>query len=300
MAAGWQWPDHVRMMSRSSLFASLFLIPAACATDPSTQPQGATEQFVADRIYVPLTPRDAWFMGVDVNGDGKVDNEVGLAMAGMTNSLSSSGSPGVDFQGAIDSALAEGRLALQVDIQGLAAPSDAVAVQLADNPPLVGPLKDGEFATEPGSITVPINLGTSQPALLPLLGARIASKNAIAIGTSFGDVEIGGALTPDDVNTILLPAVLPAITKVVQRDCCGLPTSPGGATCVPSSCGCIANSAGAQLVDSFDSTPRDCVVTASEIAANSLAQSLLAPDVTIDGQRAVSFGMLATLVLVSP
>ena len=312
MATGRLRPDHVRMASRSSLFASLFPITAACASHSPAQPQGDHLQYVADHAFLPATNKEAEMFALDLDGDGGADNQAGVGLAALAENFSSASSPGVDFQSAIDRAIAEGRLTILVDIQGLAAPSNAVSVEISTgtaqgvldpnapaNAALVGSLQDGMFTTDAGSLSVPINFGTAQATQLSLIGARIGSHDANAIGTQSGGVVIGGALLPDDVTAILEPAVIPEVMRVVQRDCCGLPTSPGGSTCNPVGCGCLTNSAGQQLLGAFD-TSKDCVVTASEFANSNTAQFGTSPDVKIDGHFALSFGMLVTLKDVTP
>lgn len=44
----------------------------------------------------------------------------------------------------------------------------------------------------------------------------------------------------------------------------------------------------------FDTTPKDCVITLDEIRNSPLIRSLLAPDVLINGQAALSLGFAVT------
>jgi len=63
----------------------------------------------------------------------------------------------------------------------------------------------------------------------------------------------------------------------------------------PPNCGCTADGTGKKVLDLFDGglagTQKDCMVSVEEIKGNSLIQSLLAPDVTIDGKMALSLGI---------
>ena len=61
-------------------------------------------------------------------------------------------------------------------------------------------------------------------------------------------------------------------------------------------CGCMSGSTGKTILNLFDTMPKNCAVTVEEIKNNSLIQSLLAPDVTIDGKTALSLGIKATTV----
>jgi hypothetical protein len=63
----------------------------------------------------------------------------------------------------------------------------------------------------------------------------------------------------------------------------------------PPNCGCAAASEGNTWLNLFDAND-DCMVSIAEIQGNALVQSLLAPDVMIDGQNALSLGMRVTAV----
>jgi len=52
----------------------------------------------------------------------------------------------------------------------------------------------------------------------------------------------------------------------------------------------MASSTGATVLNLFD-TDKNCAVSVDEIKNNNLIQSLLAPDVTIDGTSALSLGI---------
>ena len=99
---------------------------------------------------------------------------------------------------------------------------------------------------------------------------------------------LAGALTQADLDTKVIPAVHAQLGPLITRDCTG--TAP------PDPCGCAANSTGKTVIGLFDTSPKDCTVSIEEIKTNSLIQSLLAPDVTIDGQEALSLGIRVTTV----
>ena len=63
----------------------------------------------------------------------------------------------------------------------------------------------------------------------------------------------------------------------------------------PPTCGCAANWTGQTVISLFD-TNHDCAVSVMEIENNSLIQALFQPDVTIDGQMALSVGFAVTAV----
>ena len=98
---------------------------------------------------------------------------------------------------------------------------------------------------------------------------------------------IGGALTEDDLNTKVIPAIQAQLVPTIAGDCTDLASPPA--------CGCASGSTGKTILDLFDGglpdTQKDCMVSVDEIKGNSLIQSLLAPDVEIDGTPALSLGI---------
>jgi hypothetical protein len=98
--------------------------------------------------------------------------------------------------------------------------------------------------------------------------------------TGIANGILAGAATRDEVDTNLLPSMANTVAAIIQRDCTG-----GG----PPGCGCTSGSAGKTLLAQFDAN-QNCAVSVDELKSNLSFQSQLAPDVTIDGQQALSFG----------
>jgi len=169
--------------------------------------------------------------------------------------------------------------------------------------PLTGKIAGGTFTGGPGDLNLQIALGGTKAIELDLIGAR--AKVSGATPTTIGDASSGGAIlagaiTQDDINMKVIPAIADQLGPIIARDCCGTgntmhPDCTGLATAMPK-CGCVANSTGSTVISFFDSMPADCAVTTSEIQNNSTIQGLLAPDVTIDGKMALSLGVKATAV----
>jgi hypothetical protein len=186
-----------------------------------------------------------------------------------------------------------------------------IAANSPTNAALAGKIINGTFTGGPGNLVLQIALGGPMSVELDLIGARAkASKiTATGIGTttmpntataaSDGGLILAGALTQDDLNTKVIPAIQGQLGPLIVRDCCGGPNSPGGMTCNPTGnppCGCTDGSTGKTILGLFDTSPKDCMVTVDEIKNNSLIMSLLAPDVTINGKMALSLGVQVTTV----
>jgi len=305
--------------------AALPLSFAACGGDDggTVIPEGEHYQFVSKKAYVPTNNNQAREYGLDLNKDKTVDNQLGMVLGTLS-------SMGFDLQGGIDTAVAEGSIILLIDFQTKDFTNSSAAgleVILGDNPmpaacnageehcnmatPPVcngcghhlqggasftvkqsmdaavgGKIVNGTFNGGPGNITLQIALGdTSAPIVLSLIGARAKASGISA--DKIDSVILAGALTETDLNEMVLPAIQKQIEPIITRDC-PMPTMPPG-------CGCAANSTGKTVLDLFDGgltgSTKDCKVSVEEIKGNSLIQSLLAPDVTIDGKMALSLGI---------
>jgi hypothetical protein len=315
----------------SLLAAFLPMSLVACGSPDTIVPEGTHYHYVVDKTLVPTNNNQAREYGLDLNGDGTVDNQLGMVLGTLAGM-------GFDIQGTLDKSVNEGSIILLFDLQTKSFTSTAAAgisLQLGDNPvppacngsadttcrhhldghgmfsiapdspqdiALAGKIIGGTFTGGPGNITLQIALGGTTAITLDLIGARAKasglSETNIGSATSGGAV-LAGALTQDDLNNKVIPAIQTQLVPIIQRDCCGLATSPGGATCNPTGtppCGCTDSSTGKTILGLFDTMPKDCTVTTTEISNNTLIQSLLAPDVTIDGKMALSLGVKATAV----
>ena len=159
------------------------------------------------------------------------------------------------------------------------------------NAAVAGKIVNGTFTGGPGSIQLKIALGSSEGITLDLIGAR--AKATGITEAAIDSVIVAGALTKDDLDMKVIPAIHMQIEPLITEDCT-MPT-------MPPDCGCEAGSTGKTILNLFDTTGgagggKDCMVSVDEIKNNSLIQSLLAPDVTIDDKMALSLGIKASMV----
>ncbi|MBA3456762.1 MAG: hypothetical protein H0T42_26975 [Deltaproteobacteria bacterium] len=310
---------------RPYLLAALSLTFVACSGDDggTVIPEGEHYQFVSKKAYVPTNNNQAREFGLDLNGDKTVDNQLGMVLGTLSTM-------GFDIQATINEAVAEGSIILLVDFQtpdptftsssasGLrvllgdvptpaacnlgetycntATPPVCTGCQrhlngmgsftvAAGSPPaLGGKIINGTFTGGPGDLSLQIALGGTDGIQLDLIGARAKASGISADGMT--SVILAGALTEEDLNTKVIPAISTQIAPVIAEDCNALTSPPA--------CGCMAGSTGKTVLDLFDGgdgTAKNCAVSVEEIKQNSLIQSLLAPDVTIDGRKALSLGI---------
>jgi hypothetical protein len=126
----------------------------------------------------------------------------------------------------------------------------------------------------------------TMPIAVNLIGARV--KLTMTGDERIGDSTIAGAVSQSEIDAKIIPGIQVNATAIVQRDCTQLTSPP--------SCGCMAGSSGGTMLGLFDTAPKDCKITIAEVRNNSLIQSLLAPDVTVEGMQALSFGVSVSAI----
>ena len=274
--------------------------PAACVDST-----GTSHKYVADGVTMPTSSTQAQQLGLDLDGDPqkRPDNALGQILS----TLASQGD--VDLQTSIDEQVADGSLLLLFDLKatGLSTAPDAGGwIYLGENPMpapctdpmdittcghhldgngsfdvatdsprdavLNGDIIAGTFKGGPGKVTLELSLGSVSGITVNLIGARIEVGVA---ETGLTNGKIGGAVTEDELNNSVLPAIVDVMAESIGEDCMGTPPM----------C-CTEGSTGETLVDLFDdcsdgSTTCDCKVSLEELKTNDLISSLLAPDVDL-------------------
>jgi hypothetical protein len=295
-----------------SLFSVLPLVACGGGEDEIVV-EGEHYNYVVSEALVPTSNLQATEFGLDLNGDKSPDNQLGSVLAALKGQ-------GFDVQTAITDAVNQGDIILLLDLQtksfassggtglqvklgdaatAMPAPcasmtdivcrkhlegtgSFGVATGSPDNAAVAGKIVGGTFNGGPGDISLKIAIGSPEGIQLDLVGAR-----AKATGMSEAGIEsiiLAGALTQQDLNDKVIPAIHAQIVPLIADDCPG----PGN---TPPNCNCANPSTGRTIMMLFDTTPKDCVVTKEEIQGNALIMSLLSPDVKIDGKDALSLGI---------
>lgn len=272
--------------------------------------------FVIDRVLLPRNNSEALTHGLDVDGDGVVDNQLGRVFSTL-------GSMGADVQAPTDDMVDDGTSIMLVDVLAnqLTSASAEVTIVFGVNPvpaacasaqdlvcrrhltgtgtfgvspvfarppALQGTIDDaGVLLAGPGAFSVAISVGGTMAVILPLVGARVRldlRTNGFGSGTTRPPTAfLAGAVRESDLVATVYVSLAAEYNTVIAADCTALNMPPG--------CGCDPSSTGKTVQGLFDVAPKDCQVTATEIATNSLVQSLFEPDVLIDGVRALSIGM---------
>ena len=101
-----------------------------------------------------------------------------------------------------------------------------------------------------------------------------------------GYAILAGGLTKSDLENVVLPEAARQMTRVIAAEC----TQP-----VYTPCGCPPESGG-ELLESAFNINGDCAIATTELTTNTLVQALLTPDLLLDGERLLSFGIGVDLV----
>ncbi len=265
-------------------------LPDAAPPDaaPAVDPAGTHHQYVANMIDIPTTGVEADALGLDIDGDPMMrpDNALGKLIAVL---LSFGGG---DPQVVVDGLVADGVILHLMDLQTTSL-DDATGVGFAifigddgDVPPdptdnfsgtetfvvqpgtpidglLTGDIVAGVLHAGPGVAYVQITIiDVSPPFIIKLVGARI---EADVTATGMAGL-LGGAVTSEDVDSVILPEVHAVISDVIASDCFA-------GTCAPGSDGEL-------LLNLFDADD-DGMVSLDELRDNDLIRSLVAPDLDL-------------------
>jgi hypothetical protein len=308
-----------------SLVAICTLAAAACGgggsgddTGDDAPPEGDHYRYVADEVLVPTTSNEVQSYGMDVDGDQQggdagVDNQLGSVLAALATM-------NFDIQGTVATSVDQGDIILLADYQTVAfdsaarsgftvylgdmpnppacdSPTDvvcrdhlqggamfAIAADSPRNATVTGHVAGSVFTGGPGTLALQIALSEGMPIQLNLIGARAELRMTTA--TDIGDAKIAGAITSNDINTRILPAVADQLASTIMEDC------PAPA---PPACGCDPGSTGETILSTFDAND-DCMITVTELQNDPLISGFLMPDVTIDGMDALSIGIKFTAV----
>lgn len=288
---------------------SIDAAPPPDALLDAVMPAPNVHRYVVDRENVPTNNSEAHTFALDLNNDGTVDNQLGMVVGALSGM-------GFDEQLATTKAIDTGQILALIDVEadsladgpatfamfdganGMPSPCHGgadttcrhhlagtatfdVAATSARDTPLAGTIAGGTFTTTSAGHVHLENIALfATPTSLQLLGARV--KLASLTDPTVGDSIIAGGISQTEIDAKIIPGMQQGFTAAVTRDCTNLASPPA--------CGCGASSSGKTLLDLFD-TDHNCAISVDEVKGNSLIQSLLAPDVMIEGQMCLSLGV---------
>lgn len=262
---------------------------------------GDDHDYLVSQIFLPDTPETAGEIGVDLSGDGTVDNRLGSIV-----SMLAATSPDFDVNEDVNGAITAGETLVLLRLRTEQFPDDAdVLVQIfrgavhtttpvfdgndtvalhadsATDDFVCGRIVGGELAAGPNNLTMPFPLPGMGVLMLDLQATQLVGATTADGWTA---VMLGGGVPAEQIDTVLFPALLVWMNQVIQDD-------PTGAmaegmielldgTCNATIAGCENVIPGEGECDNTASPP---VITDTEIRCNMMMTSALSPDIDLDG-----------------
>lgn len=278
----------------TGVLSSMLAVAAGCGGDDGgmnympqpTVDSGNYHHFIQNTLKLPKNDAEETQFGLDLDGDGDVDNALGNVMSILT-------AQGGDIQGQVDEAIASGDIVLlhsirtdddtftndstvkwQVYLGEVSSPPTfsgtdmaTVAADSPNNAFVTGPMIGGMFNGGPNVVTVQLSLVEGgMPITLNLVGARIKGKLS---PTGCSEANLGGAITEEDLDGQVLPAIADMMTDELKD-----PANMCTAT------GCTGSSAADFIQKTFD-TDDNLEISFMELKNNSLIKTFLKPDVDL-------------------
>jgi hypothetical protein len=254
---------------------------------------GPYTHFATSGVKIGKNATEATANGFDLTADGKVDNALGKALAGL--------SAEVDIDGPIGAALTAGEFVILHSLHGdttnaasatwqvylgnpftppakpdLTSGSGAFTIATADQGKAIlnGTVSSGKFTTTtPGNLTLQLSLlQGSNPIMISLKAARLEAT--ISGNTCTG--KIGGGILAKDLNDNLVPALADQINTRIQTD----KEASCDKTCGASKMASCCSSTNQTILTLFD-TNGDFTITTDEVKTNTFVQAILTADVDI-------------------
>jgi hypothetical protein len=306
---------------------SLVACGSSSSGDTQPTPAGTHYQYVISSVTAPTGEQSEQIIRVDNNHKPvETGGQLVNALGGLLGTLKSLGN--VDVQTPLNTAVNDGAIILLADVQTAdfmnttAAGFEVFIGSNAMPPPcngssdtvcgnqlkgtgtfdatangnmaLGGKIINGQFTGGGAGDELQIEFqlsagsggGSAAPLMLNLLDAHAQLSTISATGIMTGIV--GGAISQDDINNMLIPTVATQIQSQIDSECTG-----SGSGVAPG-CGCPAGSGIASVLSLLDTNPSDCHVTAMEIMTNTTVESLLQPDVVTgsgSAENALSVGI---------
>lgn len=272
---------------------------------------GPNHDFLVHELFIPDTSQSAGDNGIDLDGDGDIDNKLGMVLQLL-------GSNGLedDINAMVNAEILSGTMVMMARIKESGNYDGGVAAQMFQGLPGAPPAFNGndQVTFDPTSPTdlwlcgrwAPPMLETTASELviafpMPGLGtlplrlsfARIETVldpanpyygNSTLTPTAWNNVMLGGGLSRTEIENNLVPALAVFIQSIVNQGGSSADTVidlfDGNCVVLDDIPACHNVIAGEGQCDNTADPP---VITNTELLCNALLYSALAPDVDIDG-----------------
>lgn len=284
--------------------------PDDCGVTCDSSISGTDHDVIVKELFIPDSTASAKENGIDVDGDGEIDNRLGA----IISMIASQGGGSFDVNQSVNDGIASGSLMLI---------GRAHVDQFGDDDPMFAQVFQGEVVGDAtpdfSGLDDQVAIGASSPTDLLMCG-RLVSNNmtvgpaelamvfpipqignlnvtlssAQMVGTvqesGWTDVMIGGAISKQNIDA-LFEQLLPWLNDQITTD-------PQGSIATTALDLLDKDGSCATSVDGCDPLPSGCVedgvITTDELSCNPLLASALKPDVDLDGDGvddAISLGL---------
>ncbi len=304
----------VTMQRTRMMLLPIMLSVATSCGDNDYIVEGPHHQYVVSAIDAPATLTEAKDVSIDLDGDGRGDNSLGSIVAVLNTH-------GLDVRTSLRDGVRSGGILIGVDLQSVELSNNAelVGIQpyigtaavpppcLSADPQSCGQHLHGDavirvqapqpFSYATGPMTkgvvlahadeLPIKFALAEGVVVDLLLHDAVIRMSQMTSTEARGV-FAGVVSKKDLQTVVLPQAVLQLRRVLARDCV--------AASGPTTCTCIADSAGATVAATFDDN-KDCQLSDPEFYDDGLIKTLLAPDI-FDSSigEGVSFAVSTQLV----
>jgi hypothetical protein len=165
--------------------------------------------------------------------------------------------------------------------------SGMFTVATASGQDVAGKIQSGTFNGGPGDLQLQISLAGAN-LNLKLIHARAQATGITEDGIT--SLIVAGAIPEDNIQSDIIPAIQTALNaNEIAKDCTAAMANMQNYD----RCGCLSTpqSTGDLIISTFDTITMDCNISTDEINMNSLAMSIIKPDLTLDGVQALSIGL---------
>jgi len=273
---------------------------------------GSTRDFIVDSLFLPNTSASAHENGVDLDGDGDIDNKLGQIVQLMASN-------GVDdINVAVTAAIASGELIMLGRLIESGNSDGVVAVQtfegaiyqsipsfdgndlvrIAPAAPtdlyLCGDWTSPDLETTPAPLSLPFPMifstGLVWMEMTDVQVRTVDNPSSAYYGSSsvatsgWTDVMVGGGLTQSQIWSQLIPGMAADINVAISQ---GGSTADTLADLFDGNCVVMSDVPGCETVvagvGECDDSADPPVITVTEVLCNALMNSALSPDVDSDG-----------------
>ncbi len=280
--------------------------------------EGSNADFIVSQMVAPTTAASDNLIGVDLDGDGDIDNNFGRILGALRQGT------GDDMNESMARKLLSGEFIMLLRLVVSSWPSDdqvlaqtlkgltdptmdatednftgdgnaAIDMVVDRSHHVCGSLDNGHLSGGPGTLELPVTI-LGGAAYFTLMGARVESTGPVT-PDGFQDLMVGGGIDRATIDNQLIPYIALFLNEEILDDPTGqwawVFLSTVDASCDNTLDGCEDVVAGAGDCSPWDNDPMNPPITPTELRCHILFADGLKPDIDLDNDGVadvLSFG----------